>query len=111
VRIRRGPATVTGERTRLRRGPLLDEKREGRGGAGIREPGDCTSAHHKTRPGRGPREGGLHGQGSREGSLPIWPALIAPTLFAVLFDNGALLVPLLGGASGTQNCVHELFHD
>ena len=44
-------------------------------------------------------------------SLPIWLALIALTLLAVLFDNGALLVPLLGGASGTQNCVHELFHD
>ncbi len=44
-------------------------------------------------------------------SLPIWLALIALTLFAVLFDNGALVTSLLGEASGMQNYPHELFHD
>jgi hypothetical protein len=48
--------------------------------------------------------------------LPIWLALIAFALiafalFAVLFDNGMLLTPLLGEAAGTQNYLHELFHD
>ncbi len=44
-------------------------------------------------------------------SLPIWLALIALTIFAVLFDNGALLAPLLGEAAGTHNYLHEFFHD
>ncbi len=44
-------------------------------------------------------------------SLSAWLALIALTLFAVLFDNGALLAPLLGDAAGTHNYLHELFHD
>jgi hypothetical protein len=44
-------------------------------------------------------------------SLPIWLALIALALFAVLFDNGALLAPLLGEAAYAQNYLHELFHD
>ncbi len=48
-------------------------------------------------------------------SLPIWLALIAlalfAVLFAVLFDNGVLLSPLLGEAAGAQNYLHELFHD
>jgi hypothetical protein len=44
-------------------------------------------------------------------SLSVWLALIALTLFAVLFDNGALLAPLLGEAAGTHNYLHELFHD
>jgi hypothetical protein len=39
VRIRRGPATVTGEQT-LNRWSLSRERREGRGRATIREPGD-----------------------------------------------------------------------
>ena len=43
--------------------------------------------------------------------LPIWLALIALALFAVLFDNGMLLTPFLGEAAGTQNYLHELFHD
>jgi hypothetical protein len=44
-------------------------------------------------------------------SLPLWLALIALTLFAVLFDNGALLAPLFGEAAYAQNYLHELFHD
>ncbi|MEW6636554.1 MAG: CbtB-domain containing protein [Actinomycetota bacterium] len=43
--------------------------------------------------------------------LPIWLALAALVLFAVLFDNGALLSPLLGDVSYTANYLHELFHD
>ncbi len=38
-------------------------------------------------------------------------SLILLTLFAVLFDNGALLTPLLGDAAQAQNYLHELFHD
>ena len=44
-------------------------------------------------------------------SLPISLALVLFTLFAVLFDNGALLTPLLGEAAGSGNYLHELFHD
>ena len=43
--------------------------------------------------------------------LPIWLALILFTLFAVLFDSGVLLSPVLGEAAGTHNYLHELFHD
>ena len=38
-------------------------------------------------------------------------ALVALALFAVLFDNGALLAPLLGDVSHAANYLHELFHD
>ena len=38
-------------------------------------------------------------------------ALILLAIFATLFDNGILLAPFLGEASGTQNYLHELFHD
>jgi hypothetical protein len=44
-------------------------------------------------------------------TVPLWLALIALTLFAVLFDNGALLAPLLGEAAEANNYLHELFHD
>ncbi len=38
-------------------------------------------------------------------------ALVLLTMFAMLFDNGALLTPLLGDAAHTQNYLHALFHD
>ena len=38
-------------------------------------------------------------------------AFVALALFAVLFDNGTLLAPLLGDASYAANYLHELFHD
>lgn len=46
-------------------------------------------------------------------SLLSWAALalILLTIFAVLFDNGTLLTPLLGEASQAQNYLHEFFHD
>jgi hypothetical protein len=44
-------------------------------------------------------------------SLPIWLAFVFVALFAVLFDNGVLLTPLLGDAAGNVNYLHELFHD
>jgi hypothetical protein len=37
--------------------------------------------------------------------------LVALALFAVLFDNGALLAPFFGDASYAANYLHELFHD
>ncbi|CAA9460657.1 MAG: hypothetical protein AVDCRST_MAG02-2264 [uncultured Rubrobacteraceae bacterium] len=42
--------------------------------------------------------------------LPV-VALIFLALFAALFDNGALLAPLLGEAAGKTNYLHEFFHD
>ncbi len=38
-------------------------------------------------------------------------ALVLLAIFAVLFDNGALLAPLLGEAAGKANYLHEFFHD
>lgn len=38
-------------------------------------------------------------------------ALVSLTMFAVLFDNGALLTPLMGETAATQNYLHALFHD
>ena len=32
-------------------------------------------------------------------------------LYVVLFDQGALLAPLLGADSGQMNYLHEFFHD
>ena len=44
-------------------------------------------------------------------TLPFVLAFVLLAIFAVLFDNGALLAPLLGEAAGTNNYLHELFHD
>ena len=38
-------------------------------------------------------------------------ALVLLMIFAVLFDNGVLLAPLLGEAAGKTNYLHEFFHD
>ena len=38
-------------------------------------------------------------------------ALVILAIFAVLFDNGALLAPLLGEAAGKTNYLHEFLHD
>ncbi len=38
-------------------------------------------------------------------------AIFALAIFAVLFDNGALLAPFLGDVSHAANYMHELFHD
>ena len=43
--------------------------------------------------------------------LPFVLALVLLAVFAVLFDNGALLAPLLGDASYAANYLHEFFHD
>jgi Probable cobalt transporter subunit (CbtB) len=42
-----------------------------------------------------------------------WPALILflVAVYAVGYDQGALLQPLLGAASHTSNYIHELVHD
>jgi hypothetical protein len=85
-------------------------EREGQGGTKIREPGDWPAARKPDR-GEDPEEEVSMDRVAGKASLPIWLALIALALFAVLFDNGVLLSPLLGEASGTQNYLHELFHD
>ena len=43
----------------------------------------------------------------------VWPALIVFLLavYAVGYDQGALLQPLLGAASRSMNYMHELMHD
>jgi hypothetical protein len=38
-------------------------------------------------------------------------ALILLAIFATLFDNGALLAPLLGEAAWEKNYLHKFFHD
>ena len=42
-----------------------------------------------------------------------WPAVIVFLLavYAVGYDQGALLQPLLGAASRSMNYMHELMHD
>jgi hypothetical protein len=44
-------------------------------------------------------------------TLPFVLAFVLLAIFAVLFDNGALLAPFLGDVSYTANYLHELFHD
>jgi len=47
--------------------------------------------------------------------IPLWTwlvmALLLLLVFAVGFDQGQLLQPLLGKAAVTGNYLHELFHD
>ena len=49
------------------------------------------------------------------GGVPLFVSfmlsLAAFAVFAVLFDNGALLAPFIGDASYGANYIHELFHD
>ena len=49
------------------------------------------------------------------GGVPLYVsltlALAAFAVFAVLFDNGALLAPFIGDVSYAANYMHELFHD
>jgi Probable cobalt transporter subunit (CbtB) len=84
-------------------------EREGRGEASIREPGDWPAARHEPDRGEDPEEEVSMDRVAGKASLPIWLALIALALFAVLFDNGLLLAPLFGEAA--PNYLHELFHD
>lgn len=47
--------------------------------------------------------------------IPIWTwlvvALLALAVYAVGFDQGQLMQPVLGKAAVTGNYLHELFHD
>src|ERR671914_1324615 len=75
VRVRHGPATVTGERTRRRHRPRGRGKA---GRAGSRESGDWPFARDP-KPGRGPREGGICGEDLRaETSDPAAVELARP---------------------------------
>ena len=53
--------------------------------------------------------------GPEAAPLPRWTwlalALLTAIVFAVGFDQGQLLRPLLGRAAATSNYLHELFHD
>jgi hypothetical protein len=107
VRVRHGSATVTGERAR--RSHCTSGKA---GGAGIRESGDWSFACNPDRA-RNPKEvvsvDRALGREFLLGSLAL--AWISLALFAALFDNGALLTPVLGEAAQANNYLHELFHD
>ncbi len=52
---------------------------------------------------------------SGAGPLPVWTwpalALFAALVFAVGYDQGQILEPLLGKAAVAGNHLHELFHD
>jgi putative cobalt transporter subunit CbtB len=53
--------------------------------------------------------------GPEAGTLPGWTwlalALLAVMVFAVGYDQGQLLRPVLGRAAVAGNYLHELFHD
>lgn len=53
--------------------------------------------------------------GSRSSHLPLWAwpvlALLLAAVFAVGYDQGALLAPVLGKAAAANNYLHEFFHD
>ena len=48
-------------------------------------------------------------------TIPSWSwlalTLMLLVLFAVLYDNGALVAPLVGESAYAQNYLHEFFHD
>lgn len=52
---------------------------------------------------------------SQHPPVPVWTwlvvAFLALLVFAVGFDQGQLLQPVLGKAAVTANYLHELFHD
>src|ERR687898_2668662 len=71
VRVRHGPATVTGERT------PRGHRRSGKAGlAESRESGDWPFARNP-KPGRGPREGDIYGEDPRA-ETPFGPAAVEP---------------------------------
>lgn len=48
-------------------------------------------------------------------TIPAWSwlalTLMLLVLFAVLYDNGGLLAPLVGEGAYVKNYLHEFFHD
>jgi hypothetical protein len=122
VRIRRGPATVTGERT-----PENGHFSRGSGKAGVSEdPGARILAFRAKKSDRGedPEKEvravenatkRVIGRGISPGDAPLWSwptlAIILAILFAVLYGDGALLAPVLGEVAEKQNYLHEFFHD
>ncbi|WP_119067105.1 CbtB domain-containing protein [Rubrobacter indicoceani] len=50
-----------------------------------------------------------------EARIPAWgwflPGIVLLIVFAVLYDNGALLAPLVGESAYANNYLHEVFHD
>ena len=112
--IRRGPATVTGERTRNE--PLRE--REGRGSedpevrilalrlgypTGARTPEEVFVNHDFLE------------RRISSGEVPLWSwaamALLLVVLFVLLSASGDLLAPLLGQVAGVADYLHEFAHD
>ena len=63
VRVRRGPATVTGERTRAREATAAAKPGgKAKGGAQIREPGDWPAARYAPDRGEDPEKEVSHGE-------------------------------------------------
>ena len=58
---------------------------------------------------------GYAGRKGQSVRVPVWGwmllGLMLLLLFAILYDNGALLAPLVGEKAYGQNYLHEFFHD
>jgi hypothetical protein len=61
------------------------------------------------------KNAGYVDRNARPVQVPVWGwlllILVLLLLFAVLYDNGALLTPLVGESAYSQNYLHEFFHD
>ena len=115
MRVRHGPATVTGERTRRRH-----RRREGAGRPGEQGAGSQETGLSPVTPNRGEDpEKEASWRRSSDGAirpvLPLWSllalALLLLALFVLLSASGDLLVPLLGRAAGPFDYLHEFAHD
>lgn len=53
--------------------------------------------------------------GSRSSRVPLWAwlvlGLLLAAVYAVGYDQGVLLEPVLGKAATAKNYLHEFFHD
>jgi hypothetical protein len=105
---------VTGEPTPKRWATAGAESARGKAGGGLGSGSQETGLSPFIEPDRGedPEEEVSMDRLAGKASLPIlWLAFVFVALFAVLFDNGLLLTPLLGDAAGNANYLHEFFHD
>jgi hypothetical protein len=121
VRVRRGPATVTGERARAREATAA--AKPGREGyRGSEDPGARRLAFRPRKSDRGedPEKEVLVERDHIDrrislGEMPLWSwlltLLLLGMLFALLSASGDLLVPLVGHAAGVTNYLHEFAHD
>ena len=118
MRVRHGPATVTGERTRHRQRSML-AGRPGEQGAGSQEtdPSPVNVSGARTQGEETQMKSKTVRQASVQApaAIPVWGwaalALLFLALFVLLSASGALLAPLLGQAAGVTDYLHEFAHD